>query len=268
MMSAATTLAVRDLGRLAYAPALDIQRQAHQQVLDGADPVLLLVEHDPVITVSRRRGAERHVLLSREALAARGIDVQPTDRGGDVTYHGPGQLVAYPILRLADYGLNVGRYMRLLEAVVIDAAAAFGIEAHLDRCAVGVWLGDAKLCAMGVRVKRNVTMHGLAMNVDPDLDHFQTIVPCGLAQRRVTSMRQALGPRCPDMTDVKRALAAVMRRHLGDARNAVTAAADARQSSAPRAAGHRPTTPAASSRCPGCAETAAAARAPSGRSSG
>ncbi len=215
MMSAdATTLAVRNLGRMAYAPALDIQRQAHQQVLDGADPALLLVEHDPVITVSRRRDAERHVLLSRDALAARGIDVQSTDRGGDVTYHGPGQLVAYPILRLADYGLNVGRYMRLLEQVVIDTVAAFGIEAHRDRCAVGVWLNDAKLCAMGVRVKRNVTMHGLALNVDPDLSHFQTIVPCGLVQRKVTSMRQVLAPSCPDMIAVKQALADTMRRHL------------------------------------------------------
>jgi lipoyl(octanoyl) transferase len=208
------TIAVRDLGRLAYAPALDIQRQVHQQVLDGADPVLLLVEHDPVVTVSRRRGAERHVLLSPPALAARGIDVQPTDRGGDVTYHGPGQLVAYPILRLADYSLNVGRYMRLLEQVVIETVAVFGIAAHRDRCAVGVWLSDGKLCAMGVRVKRNVTMHGLALNVDPDLGHFQTIVPCGLAQRQVTSMRQALGRCCPDMAAVKRALADAMRRNL------------------------------------------------------
>ncbi len=200
-------LAVRDLGRLAYRPACDIQRQVHQQVLDGAMPTLLLVEHDPVITVSQRRGVNRHVLLPRQTLVARGIDLQETDRGGDVTYHGPGQLVAYPILRLADYGLNVGRYMRLLEAIVMDALVEFGIDAHRDHCATGVWVGNAKLCAMGVRVKRNVTLHGLALNVDPDLSHFQTIVPCGLADRQVTSMRELLGGRCPTMSQVKDVLA-------------------------------------------------------------
>lgn len=141
--------------------------------------------------------------------------------GGDITYHGPGQLVAYPILRLADYQLNVGRYIRLLEQIVIDTLAVFGIHAVTDPPHTGVWTpipGSSlqKICAIGIRVRRNVTLHGLALNVTTNLDHFQHIVPCGLAQRSVTSIAALLGSGTPDMARVKAALAERFRHHLSE----------------------------------------------------
>ncbi len=225
-----TDFVMRDLGRLAYAEALVVQRRVHQRVLDGQDPqTLLLVEHDPVITVSQRRDCPQHLLATPQRLAELGIDVQPTDRGGDVTYHGPGQLVVYPIIRLTPLGLNVGRYVRLLEDVVMDTVSAFGVAACRDQCARGVWVGDAaggvqppaanemkKLCAVGVRVQRGVTLHGLALNVTTDLDHFQTIVPCGLSGRGVTSLERLLGRDAPSMERVKTQLVESMRRKLSE----------------------------------------------------
>ena len=217
-MTDATVLDVHDLGRLAYAPALAQQRRVHQQVLAGqAPPTLLLVEHDPVITLSRRGSTARHLLADKAQLAALGIDVQQTDRGGDITYHGSGQLVAYPILPLLRWRLNVGNYMRLLEQTAIDTAATFGVTAvQLPRC-VGVWIDGSpprKLCALGVRVRKNVTMHGLAFNVDPDLTHYQTIVPCGLADKGVTSLARLLGPAAPAMAQVKPVLVDALRHQL------------------------------------------------------
>jgi len=234
------TLAVRDLGRLGYAAALAIQREANAAVAARrAPPTLLLVEHDPVITVSHRRGAAGHLRASAERLDALGIAVHETDRGGDITYHGPGQLVAYPILRLGDLGLNLGRYMRRLEAWVIETVAAFGVEAERVEGCTGVWVDSrvpccgsrvpedvtpatcrtadpgtrnptlAKLCALGVRVRKNTTMHGLALNVTTDLSHFETIVPCGL-DKPVTSLASVLGAACPPMERVKAALARVI----------------------------------------------------------
>ncbi len=227
-------LQIRDLGRLGYVAALDIQRRLNQQLVDGQGrPTLLLVEHDPVITVTPRQGVADHLLADRERLGELGIDVQPTDRGGDITYHGPGQLVAYPILRLAPLGLNLGRYMRLLEQVVIETVAGFGVEGLREAGATGVWVRcpserahfaaeagradaavSAKLCAMGVRIRKNTTLHGLALNVAPDLSHFDTIVPCGLAGRPVTSLHRLLGERCPTMDQAKARLATVFTDHL------------------------------------------------------
>lgn len=201
-----------DLGRMAYQPALQAQREAHARVLAGGEVELLLVEHDPVITIRRRPGARRHLLVDEVTLAKRGIAVEETDRGGDITYHGPGQLVAYPILRLADYRLGVATYMRLLEQVVIDTLAPFGVIARREVRCTGVWVEHdrmmAKICAMGVRVKRGITMHGLALNVDPDMEHFKTIVPCGLAERTVTSMRRIMGNATPTLAQVRRQLTA------------------------------------------------------------
>ena len=210
-----------DLGRMPYPAALARQRAVHAQVLAGdAEDTLLLVEHDPVITVSARKGATAHVLAPPADLERLGIEVHETDRGGDVTYHGPGQIVAYPILRMMRYRLNVGRYMRLLEQVIIDTLETFDIDAHAEAGATGVWIADAldgpaaKIAALGVRVRRNVTMHGLALNVTTDLTHFDTIVPCGLAGRRVTSMQRLLGGRTPDLSDVKRELTGQLNHHL------------------------------------------------------
>ena len=200
-----------DLGRLPYAEALAAQRAAHAAVAAGARGVVLLVEHPPVVTLSRRRGVRDHLLVSEDCLATRGIALEETDRGGDVTAHAPGQLVAYPILRLADHGLNLSRYMRLLEAVVIDTAAAFGVAARREAGATGVWVDrpaaePAKLCALGVRIAKNTTLHGLALNVTNDLGLFGLIDPCGLGHRPVTSLRELLGDRCPPMAAVQDAL--------------------------------------------------------------
>jgi lipoyl(octanoyl) transferase len=211
-MSKAAHFHVHDLGRLAYGPALERQRAVNEAVVAGeAPPTLLLVEHEPVITVSQRRNARAHLLADERQLASLGIGVHETDRGGDITYHGPGQLVAYPILRLNPLGLNLGRYMRLLEAAVIDALGDWDITGYREEGATGVWVGGdvqlhlpgGKICAMGVRVRKNVTMHGLALNVNPELTHFQTIVPCGLTGSSVTSLAAILGDRCPAMNEVQ-----------------------------------------------------------------
>lgn len=228
---ATSPLRVLDLGRMDYDSALARQIEIHQRVLDGHDPnTLLLLEHDPVITLTRRPAAAAHLLADAPQLEKLSIALRPTDRGGDITYHGPGQLVAYPIVRLNDFGLNVRRYVDLLEEAIIQTLAPFGIAAHRDACAVGVWVGGqaeaqagpsaceaksetapartgAKIAAIGVRVRHWVTMHGLALNVEPDLSHFDLIVPCGLTGRPVTSMRRILGDRTPEMDRIKRSLA-------------------------------------------------------------
>lgn len=227
---------VIDLGRTAYEPAYRRQCDCVEEVLSARDagvPVpgfILLVEHDPTITVSRRPGAADHLLVSRETLARQGISIAETDRGGDITYHGPGQLVVYPVLDLNWYGLRVHDYVRLLEDAVIRLCAQLGLPAQRDACATGVWVGSAwnqeqqcgfgtaKICAMGVRIRKWVSMHGLALNVDPDLAHFDNIVPCGLAGRRVTSLRRELAEKCPTLDDVKPRLTACLQEALSEQR--------------------------------------------------
>ena len=206
-------LVTHDLGRLAYGPALDHQRTLQERVIAGqAPPTVLLVEHDPVITLTRRKGVADHLVATPDQLRAAGVQTHATDRGGDITYHGPGQLVAYPIFRLGDFGLNLSRYMRLLEQVVIDTVGQWGIACHREPGATGVWVSPGggmpteKLCALGVRIRKNTTLHGLALNVTTDLDHFGLIVPCGLHGRPVTSLARLLGDRCPGMDQVKRVL--------------------------------------------------------------
>jgi lipoyl(octanoyl) transferase len=159
-----------------------------------------------VITVSRRPGARTHLLADEARLAREGVTVAETDRGGDITYHGPGQLVVYPIVDLNRLGLGLHAYMRALEGAVIDLCADLGLDAARDPAATGVWIGPSKLAAMGVRVRRWVTLHGLALNVTTDLSHFDLIVPCGLAGRGVTSIERELGGRCPAMDIVKQEL--------------------------------------------------------------
>ena len=215
---------VTDLGRIPYVQALDLQRKTHELVSTGqTPPTLLLVEHDPVITIGRRASLKddlsSNVLADRKQLQAMGIDLQKTDRGGDVTYHGPGQIVAYPILLLSPARLGAASYMRLLEQAVIDTLAHFHVEAGRQDDAVGVWVQRkgkpaAKICAMGVRIRRNTTMHGLALNVKPNPDHFKTIVPCGLVGKDVTSLHQLLKDATPSMTQVKAALVDALQHHL------------------------------------------------------
>lgn len=194
-----------------YLDAWAIQEEAHAQVLAGGEERILFVEHPPVITFGRRAGVDRHLVASDEQLAKLGVEVVQSDRGGDITFHGPGQLVAYPIIRLNDHRLSVGAYVHGLERAVIGALADFGIEARADPSAVGVWVShagrEAKICAIGVRIRRGVSLHGLALNVETDLKYFDLIVPCGLTGRAVTSMRELMGDRTPAVEDVRQALA-------------------------------------------------------------
>jgi len=176
-----------------YQHGSELQRRAAQSLRAGGLPTLILLEHQPVYTLGVRGRRGEHLLVAPEALAARGAPVVETDRGGDVTFHGPGQLVGYPILDLHRLGRGPVAYVRGLEAVLIDALARFGIVAARVPGRPGVWVRDAKIAAIGVRVARGVTTHGFALNVNTDLSYFASIVPCGLADAGVTSMRALCG---------------------------------------------------------------------------
>ncbi len=183
----------RDLGRVGYAAAFDLQRRLAERRKRGEIPdQFLIVEHPHVVTMGRNGRAD-HLLASPELLARAGIEFHQTDRGGDVTYHGPGQIVGYPILDLREWKRDVVAYVRAIEQVIIDTIAVWGIQGIRDPQATGVWVNGAKVCAIGVHISRWVTTHGFALNLDTDLRYFQYIVPCGLT-RPVTSLRQ-LG--CP-----------------------------------------------------------------------
>ena len=188
-------LDVRRLGRVPYADALALQRSLVDDRRAGRiGDTLLLLEHPHVLTLGvRGDGGRAHILASADALAARGIEVHETGRGGDVTYHGPGQIVGYPIIDLNPDRRDVHRYVRDLEAVLIRTAADYGIEAGRVEGLTGVWVGDEKLAAIGVRIARWITSHGFALNVTTHLDHFNLIVPCGIGDRGVTSMARLLG---------------------------------------------------------------------------
>jgi lipoate-protein ligase B len=183
-----------DLGQMAYGPALDIQLALWQRVADGEGrSFLVLVEHDPPVITMGRRSQPQHLLASRERLAEAGVELHEVTRGGSVTWHGPGQLVAYPILRIDARGRGLHGYIRDLEEVVIRLAGQLGIEATRCKGATGVWVGREKLAAIGVAVKRWVAYHGIALNVCPDMTGFNLIVPCGLTDRSVTSLAKLLG---------------------------------------------------------------------------
>jgi lipoate-protein ligase B len=218
---------IRDLGLMPYRDAWRIQEELHAQVVAGGEERLLFVEHPPVITFGRRAGQARHVLQPASVLQQEGVEVVESDRGGDVTFHGPGQLVAYPIIRLNDHRLSVGGYVRTIERVVIGTLADLGVTAGKDECAVGVWTDDggrlAKICAIGVRIRRGVSMHGLALNVETNLNYFNLIVPCGLAGRPVTSLRKLLGGDTPTMQRVKETLAERFRAAMSVSSGARTA---------------------------------------------
>ena len=182
-------LTVRELGRIDYAVALEEQQKlvAERKQGLGSDHLLLL-EHPHVITLGRN-GHMENLLASDEILSRAGISFFPTDRGGDVTYHGPGQLVGYPIVDLREWKRDVGAYVRGLEQALIDTLADYGIDAGRIPKLTGVWVGERKIAAIGVHLSRWVTSHGFALNVNTDLSYFQYIVPCGLT-KPVTSMAQ------------------------------------------------------------------------------
>ena len=213
-MSDCGTLAVVDAGLMAYGEALILQRRLVAARKSGSVPdTLLLVEHPPVVTLGRR-AQESHLVLSREALAARGIEVFEIERGGDVTYHGPGQVVGYPVVDLRARNMTLSAYLRALEGALIETAAAFGIEAFRREGLTGVWTAKGKLAAIGIAASRWVTFHGFALNVGVDLASFDVIVPCGLAGERVTSMETVLASPV-DIFAVKTAAASAVARALG-----------------------------------------------------
>jgi len=189
--TAAAVCELRDLGSMRYADAFALQQQFVERRKRGEVPdQLLIVEHPHVVTMGRT-GHDENVLCAPELLDRSGIAFHRTDRGGDVTYHGPGQIVGYPIVDLREWKRDVMAYVRALEQVLIDALAEFGIPAGREAGATGVWTEQGKIAAIGVHISRWVTSHGFALNVDTDLSYFRYIVPCGLT-KPVTSM-QALG---------------------------------------------------------------------------
>ncbi len=227
------------LGRLAYAPAWDLQRRLQARLIAAkrAEPpealphVMLLVEHPPVYTLGKN-GDAAHLLLSEEALAARGATFFHIDRGGDITFHGPGQLVGYPILDLDRFFTDIHRYLRELEEAVIRTCADYGLTAGRIAGRTGVWIGpdakgpERKICAMGIRSSRWVTMHGFAFNLNTDLGFFSHIIPCGIADRGVTSLAAERGEPV-DEAEVRRRVVAHFAERF-DARTTVLEAEDAR----------------------------------------
>jgi len=184
---------VRRLGRIEYADAATVQERMIPLRVEGKIPdTLLLLEHPHVITLGRNSSPE-HVLVDAARREQMGIGLYEAGRGGDVTYHGPGQVVGYPILRLEGGRRDAHRYLRDLEEVLIRVLRTWGLDGRRDPDHTGVWVEGAKIAAIGVRLTRWVTSHGFALNVSPDLSYFGTIVPCGIADREVTSLRQVLG---------------------------------------------------------------------------
>jgi lipoyl(octanoyl) transferase len=175
-----------------YHRAWELQVELAAKVHDGAQPnTLLLLEHSPVYTKGRLSKPE-HILLSDEELRQKGIGVYEADRGGQVTFHGPGQLVAYPVVDLREWGGPV-KYVRTLERIIVDSLADFKITAETIDGITGVWVDGAKIAAIGVKISRGVAYHGFAINVTTDLSYYSHIVPCGIADRPVTSMAKVLG---------------------------------------------------------------------------
>ncbi|PKB73055.1 MAG: hypothetical protein BZY75_03815 [SAR202 cluster bacterium Io17-Chloro-G7] len=179
------------VGTLEYQQAWDLQLRLAQEIREGHRPnTLLLLEHPPVYTKGRLSKTE-HLLLTPEALQEKGITIYETDRGGQVTFHGPGQLVAYPVVNLREWGGPV-KYVRTLERIIIDTLADFDVRAGNVEGLTGVWVDDAKIAAIGVKISRGVAYHGLSLNVNTDLSYYDYIVPCGIEDRGVTSVSTVL----------------------------------------------------------------------------
>jgi lipoyl(octanoyl) transferase len=208
---------VRDLGNMDYLAAWDEQRRTHAAVADGREPpTLLLVEHPPTITFGKKGGRE-NLLVREDFLTGKGFTLHDIERGGDVTYHGPGQLVGYPIFRV---GREVQVFLRRLESAVVRLLASYGVAAAGSPGYAGVWVGNDKVCAIGVAIKRDVSFHGFALNVSTNLGHFNYIVPCGLQGKGVTSLETLLG-RAVTLEDVKPKLVAALRETFAPALESV-----------------------------------------------
>jgi lipoate-protein ligase B len=211
----AMKLLVHSLGLTPYADALELQRAAARARISGAldEDLLLLVEHPPVVTLGRS-SKDSHLLASPEFLVARGVELYEVERGGDVTYHGPGQLVGYPIVDLKRHRQDLHWYLRQVEETVIRALAVFGLEARRRQGLTGVWIGERKIASIGVHARDWVTWHGFALNVSTDLSEFEVIVPCGIAGVEMTSVERELG-RTVHMSDVEAAIAHALAEVLG-----------------------------------------------------
>ena len=193
---------ILDLGKSDYKEAWELQKKLQSQRISGEiDDQLLLVEHFPVYTLGKNAPTE-HLLINK----ANQISIVQSDRGGNVTFHGPGQLVGYPILDLNNYRKSITWYMRELEQLIINILKDYGIEAERKKGLTGVWVNDKKIAALGVRISRWVTMHGFSLNINPDLKYYQGIIPCGISQYGVTSMANILGDSVPSMSEIKKKL--------------------------------------------------------------
>jgi len=196
-------LEVRRLGLVAYDEGLELQRALVEDRRANRIPdTLLLLQHPHVVTIGVKKDGRGHILATPEQLSARGVEVHETGRGGDVTYHGPGQIVGYPILDLNPDRRDVHKYVRDLEEVMIRVCADYGVTAGRIKGLSGAWVRDAKIGAIGVRISRWITSHGFAFNVTTDVDFFNLIVPCGIADRGVTSLAKEIG-RAPAMIEVE-----------------------------------------------------------------
>ena len=190
------------LGEVPYKDALALQLQLRQAVLSGMHPgALLLLTHPATVTIGRH-GNSKNLLIDPDLLAQRGATIHRIERGGDVTFHGPGQLVGYPIMNLHTLKLGVQRYAESLATVLQRVVSKWGIEAKWDGITPGLWVGNNKIAALGLHVHRGITTHGFALNVTTDLSWFDTIVPCGLLNKGVTSMAQILASDCPSMSEL------------------------------------------------------------------
>jgi lipoyl(octanoyl) transferase len=191
-----------ELGFADYKEVWDLQKKTHMEKQNGrVDDVLYTVEHNHVYTLGKT-GSRDHILLTEEEMAAKGISYYEIDRGGDITYHGPGQLVVYPIIDLNNYYKDTHRYLRDLEEVVIRTLAELGITGTRDEEFTGVWVGEEKICAIGIKVSRWITMHGIALNVNTELEYFDKIIPCGIFHKGVTSIEKINGEKA-DFENVK-----------------------------------------------------------------
>lgn len=183
---------LKKLGLIHYAEAMDLQREVFESRRNGrTEDTLLILQHFPVVTIGSS-GSEGHILVDRQFLKEKGIEIYVTDRGGDVTFHGPEQMVAYPILNLKELGIGVMEYVRRMEEVVIRTLNEFSIPGIRQKGFPGVWVGQEKICSVGFKVSKWITKHGLALNVNTDLKAFSLIVPCGIEGVTVTSMEKIL----------------------------------------------------------------------------
>ncbi|WP_404421730.1 lipoyl(octanoyl) transferase LipB [Nibricoccus sp. IMCC34717] len=201
-------LTIQDWGRTPYAEALERQKALVELRVQGlAGDTLVFTEHEPVFTIGLRSGAEQHLVWDSAALQRQGVSVATTNRGGDITYHGPGQIVGYPVMDISARK-DLHAYLRFLEEVLIAAVARHGLTANRRDGLTGIWIGSRKVAAIGVAVRRWVTYHGFALNVSPDLTHFTGIIPCGISASdgTVTSLAQELGSACPTVAAVRATL--------------------------------------------------------------